>query len=165
MWVRDLQKTMEWNQRMRRNPFKQPEGDDSNEVDFTYVITVVEEIGSKFGRFQDLECQGMKWALLDMEEAETGRVLLSTFYANALNGGWQFKESADYLRDLGALDESDPKRPSVVIPNYLNGRSNCLAASSFYSVCCIDECEGIMVRLENQIASPYGSARQIAQIV
>jgi len=162
MWVRDLQKSIEFNERMERNPFKQGEAE---EFDFASIVRIVEEVNGQFGRFQDHECRAMKWSLLDMEEGESGRVALSSFYGNTLDGGWQFKESAEYLRDLGALDESKATRPSVVIPNYLNGRSNCLAASSFYSVCCIDECEAIMVRLENQIASPFGAPWEIELLV
>merc|ERR1719382_688798 len=107
MWVRDLEKTIEWNDRMERNPFKNKQVED--EIDFASVVRIVEEVGGHFGQFQDLECRPMKSALVDMEEGETGRVLLSNFYGDTLNGGWQFKESQEYLRDLGSLDESDEK--------------------------------------------------------
>ena len=73
-----------------------------------------------------------------------GRVRVADFYKKALNEGqWQFSESIDYLRQLGALDESDAANPRVIIPNYISGPSNCVASSSYYSVCCLDECEGI----------------------
>ena len=36
-----------------------------------------EEIGEQFGRFQDLECQGTKEALVTMENEGSGRVSLS----------------------------------------------------------------------------------------
>jgi len=76
-----------------------------------------------------------------------------------------FKEREEYLRDLGALDESDPKRPRVIIPNYLGGRSNCFVPSSFYSVCCIDECESLLGLVENKIASPSGAPKDIAELI
>merc|ERR1719330_836856 len=40
---------------------------------------------------------------------------------------------------------------SVVIPNYIQSESNCLAGSSFYSVCCFDECEGLLGHLEREL--------------
>ncbi len=36
---------------------------------------------------------------------------------------WQFAESVDYLRDIGALDESTPSMPSVLIANYVGSQS------------------------------------------
>lgn len=66
---------------------------------------------------------------------------------------------------LGALDESDPLQPSVVIPNYVNSLSNCIASSSFYSVCCRDECEGLLAHLEQRIAAPEATPGYIAEIV
>ena len=58
----------------------------------------------------------------------------------------------DSPRNLGVLDETDADRPSVVIPNYLISQTNCVSSSDFYSVCCQDECEGLMLRLETSTA-------------
>merc|ERR1719203_1733878 len=102
--------------------------------------------------------------MLEIEDGGNGRMSLANFHQNALNGGWS-KEGADYLRDVGALDESDPQRPSVVIPNYLGIRANCLATSSFYKVCCIDECESLMMQLENKIAAPSGAPQKILSVI
>ncbi len=57
----------------------------------------------------------MKDTLVDMEYRGTGRVRLSEFYKDTLAGNWQFAESVDYLRDIGALDESNPSMPSVLM--------------------------------------------------
>merc|ERR550525_1379675 len=114
-----------------------------DDLSFSSTERVVEEIGDRYGRWQDQECKSLKDSLLKLEEPGTGRVRLSTFYQSALQGNWQFSETIDYLRQLGALDESDPQRPSVIIPNYINSPSNCVASSRFYSVCCIDECEAL----------------------
>lgn len=100
-----------------------------------------------------------------MEHAGSGRVLLSKFYSNALAGGWEFMESTEYLRNQGALDESDPNRPSVVIPNYLNSRMNCLTASDYYAVCCLNECDGLLDRLEAKIAAPQAEPAHIAGVI
>merc|ERR1719469_663369 len=95
----------------------------------------------------------------------TGRVLLSTFYTQALAGAQEFAESVEYLRNQGALDETNPNAPSVVIPNYVNSQANCLAGSDFYSVCCKNECEGLMGQLEGELAKPRAAPNHIADVV
>jgi len=127
---------------------------------------VVEEIGERYGRWQDAECRDLKSELLKLEDRGSGRVQLKDFYGQALSGGaWQFTESVDYLRELGALDETDAQKPAVVIPNYVISRSNCLASSSIFSVCCLNECESLMGHLEREIAAPEATADRIADIV
>ena len=79
--------------------------------------------------------------MAEMEIAGSGRVLLSRFYSDALTGQWKFFESVEYLRNQGALNESDPSSLSVVIPNYLNSRVYCLTASEYYAACCLDGCD------------------------
>jgi len=107
----------------------------------------------------------MKASLIKISDRGTGRVRLSEFYKPALDGNWQFQESTAYLRQLGALDESDPEKPRVIISNFITSPSNCIASSSFYSVCCMDECEGLLSHLEREIAGPEASSTQIARIV
>merc|ERR1719183_2540906 len=77
----------------------------------------------------------------------------------------QMKESVAYLRQLGALDESNPSKPRVIIANYITSPTNCIASSSFYSVCCMDECEGLLGHLEQKIAAPEATSTRIADLV
>merc|ERR1740120_387047 len=100
-----------------------------------------------------------------MEFRSTGRVLLSDFYRAGLDGRFLFIEHVDYLRKLGALDESNTNHPSVIIANYLAGPANCLTSTSFHSVCCFDECEGLMGHLERSIAAPTASPGRITELV
>jgi len=137
----------------------------SGELDFSLVARTAERIGERFGNFQDQECQQIKASLVTIEQPGTGRVRLSDFYKPAMDGQWQFQESVAYLRQLGALDESDPAKPSVIIANYISSPSNCIASSSFYSVCCMDECEGLLTHLEQKIAAPQATSTQIATLV
>jgi len=133
---------------------------------FSTVGKAVEEIAEQFGRFQDGECRTMKNDLIALGDRGIGRVPLSEFYRPALEGkSWQFMESADYLRSLGALDETDPNLPSVIVPNYVGSQSNCVVSTSYYSVCCIDECEGLMGQLEKEFASPEADPKEIASVV
>jgi len=136
---------------------------------FNEVENVIAEIGERYGRFQDIECRQFKDWLMAAEDPSiggAGRVRLSDFYGKALNEGkWQFSESLDYLRQLGALDESDTSNPRVIIPNYLSGPSNCVASSAYYSVCCLDECEGILGRLEQLISAPEATPSTILKLI
>merc|ERR1719240_1823746 len=134
-------------------------------LDFALVARAAERVGEHFGSFQDQECRQIKASLLKMEEPGTGRVPLADFYKPAVDGHWQFQESLSYLRQLGAVDESNPDKPRVIIANYVSSPSNCIATSSFYSVCCMDECEGLLGHLEREIAAPEASAERIAKLV
>merc|ERR1719210_1206199 len=89
-------------------------------LSFNATSRVVEEIGERYGRWQEKECHDLKAALLKLERPGTGRVPLKDFYGDSLDGGWQFTESISYLRDHGILDESDPQDKSVIVVNYID---------------------------------------------
>merc|ERR550525_222625 len=153
-FVRDVRR--EVLDRLDANPFT---------LNFNDTMKVIEEIGERYGRWQDRECHELKHDLLKLENQGTGRVLLKDFYGAAAEGAWQFSESVKYLRGLGALDESDPARLKVIIANYINAPSNCVASSSFYSVCCIDECEALFSQLEHTLAAPDAPPQRIAEVI
>merc|ERR1719378_457131 len=138
----------------------------SERTSWNSTLKVLEEVGERYGRWQNKECHDLKRTLLTKEKPGTGRVPLEKFYEDALaNVSWQFMESVPYLRQLGALDESDPERMSVIISNYVNAESNCVASSKFYSVCCIDECEALLGSLERHIGAPEAAPALIIQLV
>jgi len=135
-------------------------------LDFNVITKSVEEISEQYGRFQDGECRAMKNDLIQLGDRNIGRVPLSEFYRPALDGkSWQFMESVDYLRSLGALDETDPNLPSVIVPNYVGSQSNCVVSTSYYSVCCIDECEGLTSQLEKEFQSPEADPKEVLSAV
>jgi hypothetical protein len=140
-----------------------PQGD---ELVFEHLAAVIEEVGDQYGRWQDEECRLMKNDLMKLEDRGSGRVRLAEFYRAAVkDGNWQFSESVDYLRELGALDESDTHNMRVLIPNYISSPTNCVASSKYYSVCCLDECEELFSHLEQRIGSPEATQKQIAELV
>jgi hypothetical protein len=143
-------------------------GKDVPYLSFSVLAQVAQEVGEKFGTFQNVECEHLKTKLLQMEVPGTGRVKLAEFYKPALDepdGAWQFTESVAYLRQLGALDESNPAEPSVMIANYLHSSNNCIASSGFYSVCCKDECESLFGYLEEHVAAPEVKPDKIVELV
>jgi len=151
MWMKDLRQTYDLAQESRRNPFVQHPSNFDESQEF------VLEFSHRFGSFQNIECHSLKRRLTDMEFMGTGRVRLAEFYSNALSGGWEFMDSIEYLRNQGALDETDPERPTVVIPNYLNSKMNCLTASDYYALCCLNECDAILDKLEAKVAAPFAA--------
>merc|ERR1719491_291592 len=135
------------------------------------VEGIVEQVGDQYGRWQDKECLDLKHQMMAIEDQSigtngSGRVRLSDFYGSAVNAGnWQFRETKEYLAQLGALDASDPNIPRVIIPNYMNSPSNCLAGSKYYSVCCINECEELIDHLEHHFQMPTVAPAQILEVV
>jgi hypothetical protein len=134
-------------------------------TDFASLAKAAEVVGEQFGSFQDKECKELKEKLMQMEYRGSGRVKLADFYKPALNGSWTFTESVGYLRSLGALDESEENHPSVMIANYVTSHANCIASSGFYSVCCKNECEGLLGHLEQNIGNFEAKPEAIAELV
>jgi len=129
----------------------------------------VEQFIDGYGMFQDNQCRELKNVLMDLEgwERNDGRVLLSNFYSPYLQDIHQyFLERPEYLRNLGSLDETDPNRPSVIVPNYLYGRNFCIATDGgIQSFCCVDQCNALMEALERSIAHPVASPGLVAELV
>ena len=69
-----------------------------------------------------------------------------------------------YLQEIGALDESGREK-KVRIANYLQGPSNCIASSSYYSICCLSECEGLLNELEAKVQAPTAEPAQLLDLV
>jgi len=135
------------------------------------VEDIVEQVGDRYGHFQDKECHALKSSLLALEDATigtngSGRVRIADFYGSALNdGNWQFVETTEYLEQLGVLDTHDPNIPRVIIPNYINSPSNCVAGSKYYSVCCINECEDLVDSLEHRFQTPAVAPKDVIDAV
>lgn len=135
---------------------------DCGRLDFRAATRVVEEIGERYRSFNEHECDDLTGTLFQAEDSDRpGRVKLSDFY-QGLHGAWNFTETPEYLRALGALDESDGEA-RVVIPNYVSSRPNCLATSSLYVICCRNPCENMMAQVENTVASPLATPAQVVQ--
>merc|ERR1719453_2731552 len=160
LWLQDVERSVAHGQRARGNPFV------GGALAFEEVGRIVDDVHDRYGKWQNAECMDMKERLLALEETRgSGRVSLARFYSGRDIAEWQFSESVDYLRQLGALDESDTRRLRVIVPNYIGGANNCLASAGLYDVCCINECEGLMGELEQKIAAPVAPASHVADAV
>jgi len=159
-WLQDIEHSIAFGRRARGNPFVM------GALRFEEAGRIMDDVHDRYGKWQHSECMDMKERLLALEDTRgSGRVSLARFYSGRDDEEWQFSESVDYLRELGALDESDPKRPRVIVPNYIGGANNCLASAGLYDVCCISECEALMSELERAIAAPTALAAQVAGAV
>jgi len=147
-----------YSRRDSTNPFLAPA------YSFQAASNIVESLAHGYGKWQNSECSQMKSELMSLAPDGSGRVPLSSFYAQPSNADYQFTESMEYLRDIGALEETSGE-PRVRIANYLAGPSNCIASSSYYSVCCISECEAIMNELEGKVRAPTAAASALLKLV
>merc|ERR1719335_1411705 len=115
-------------------------------------------MSQQYGKVRDTQCRQLKDGLVELDSKMVGRVPLRRFYEKKTVGYWTLSESPEYLRQLGALDETAPSLgPQLIIPNYITAVSNCDSPSEYYSICCIHECEDLLNTLEAVIESPAAS--------
>jgi len=154
----DAQENFEYANRHVLNPFEQ-------RFSFDMASQLVENLINGYGRWQDSECKMMKHELMNLDKKGFGRVPLSAFYSQPETAQYKFGESVEYLRTIGALDESSSKEPQVIVANFVAGPSNCVAGSEFFSVCCLSECESLMSEIEGQIKAPHASPEELLDLV
>eukprot|EP00928_Gymnodinium_smaydae_P041036 TRINITY_DN27789_c0_g1_i1.p1 TRINITY_DN27789_c0_g1~~TRINITY_DN27789_c0_g1_i1.p1 ORF type:complete len:547 (+),score=97.18 TRINITY_DN27789_c0_g1_i1:82-1722(+) len=130
-------------------------------------LKVVDEVGERYGRWQDTGCNRLKSKLSEMETPGTGRVPLTKFWSGRAEGQfqWPFIETIQYLEQLGAIDDNELPQQSVLIANYVQSATNCMAGSKYYDVCCLNECERILEQIEIQIDAPTASPRRLLDLV
>jgi len=132
---------------------------------FSNVLAIVRDLALAYGKWQNSECTQMKVTLLGLGANASGTVPLARFHAEPKHASFQFTESAEYLRKVGALEESAEGEPRVLIANYLLGPSNCIVSSEHHSVCCLSECEALTSELEQQVQAPVAPARRLLELV
>merc|ERR1719428_159240 len=113
-----------------------------------------------------LQCSALKEHLVSLYKAGTGRVKLSDFYWSGSASSFNFEESKSYLQTLGVLDESSSwLGPQVLIANYVGGASNCIFDTQMYRVCCPNECELFLSRIEGGIEKDRATPQDIIEFV
>jgi len=133
---------------------------------FEDALEVAGSIGRNFAFFWEAQCQDIKTSLLAFDSSATGRVRLPDFYNANKEGEWRFGESEEYLRELGALDETSSWRgKQVIVPNYMQAVSNCIVTRPHYLVCCLNECEEVLGQVEAAVGAPVASVDELLRIV
>jgi len=130
-------------------------------MDFAEIVQLVEKIGEGYVQWQGKDCQRVKNELVAKPSHREGRVVLSEVQPSHASGRRTlFTESAEDLGKLGVLSEG-----KLIIPNYINSQSMCLSTASFYTACCVNECDGLLAKLEREIAAPTVEPSQLARLV
>eukprot|EP00927_Polykrikos_kofoidii_P008202 TRINITY_DN133_c0_g2_i7.p1 TRINITY_DN133_c0_g2~~TRINITY_DN133_c0_g2_i7.p1 ORF type:complete len:578 (-),score=71.32 TRINITY_DN133_c0_g2_i7:118-1851(-) len=138
----------------------------AQDMSFSNVVEIVTRIEKQLPLWNAKQCTVLKDNLMSMELEGSGRLRLLDFYNGALHKDMvEFREKRKYLRSLGALDESDPLEPRVIISNYLDGPSNCIAETKDFSLCCVDECGSLYGHIERQVRKPEASPDELISIV
>merc|ERR1719491_1676097 len=101
---------------------------------------------------------------MDLNPDGSGRLPLQIFWSHPKNTEFHFTESAEYLRQIGASEESGSGIESVLIANYVTGASNCIASSRYYSVCCIDVCHNLLNEIEGVIQKSTAQPRTLLDL-
>lgn len=154
-----------YKQRDAANPFVQ-RGYQPLEM-MSLAVTVVAEMGT----WQDQDCKVMKKYLRQLDPETTGRVPLATIFEQPATKDennmtvFRFAEPQDNLREAGSLDESDPERPQLLISNYLLGPPNCYRMSTYYTYCCLSECDSLMGEIERAVQAPEALPQQLVSLV
>jgi len=134
------------------------------EVSQETLVKLSIDLDKNFHHYFDIDCSAMKKVLSKHVGRRAGRLRLAAFYNMSLYAEWEFDEKEEYLRALGALDET-ANPASVIIANYALGKHNCLNETSLYAVCCRNTCEDLMTSLEDHIGAPSASEDVIARFV
>jgi len=112
------------------------------------------------------DCGLMKEDLMARSRGGSGLVPLAKFWSqDRQQNRFQYVESIEHLRTIGALDETSGRHPQVRIPNYVLGPLNCHAYSSAVTRCCINECELIMKDIERQVRDPMATPEALIGVV
>lgn len=154
MWLQDLRRSQDWHEKVFINPFAKSGITWGKATEFMRTIT--ENIGSLTRR----ECLSVKDALVDIEDAGSGRVKLRDFYSNKK---LHVHETVEYLRYQGVIEEIGT--PRLIIPNYINSRFRCQPFSSFFSVCCQNACESLQDTVEKRIVDPFASVDLMIHVI
>jgi len=131
-------------------------------LSFEDAAAAADNVLSYFQEASGGMCHDMEKTFFSLMGGETGRVKLRDLRQY---GGDLFRESEEYLQGLGALDDTDPAEPYVYLANYMLGPSNCDGTTSFYDLCCPNECETHKMHLEHAIAHSSDAVSSIAGVV
>eukprot|EP00440_Ansanella_granifera_P069967 gb/GFBE01075911.1/.p1 GENE.gb/GFBE01075911.1/~~gb/GFBE01075911.1/.p1 ORF type:complete len:538 (+),score=144.13 gb/GFBE01075911.1/:1-1614(+) len=129
---------------------------------FNDAAVAADEVLLLFQEVSGAMCHDMEKTFQQFTGGKEGRVKLADL--RHAESGDLFRESVEYLTELGALDESE-KEPYVFMPNYMLGPSNCDGTTSFYDLCCPNACESHKEQLERALVGAANHVSVISDIV
>lgn len=132
-------------------------------LDFDGVLALVQDVANQYGRWQGRDCKKAKEELVALPGHQAGRVPLSDVKPSVDQRHRSlFTETPDYLRKLGVLSGA-AEQAQLIVPNYLLSQTMCLTTASYYTVCCTNECDGLLGHLEGRLAAPAAEAGKVAE--
>lgn len=133
----------------------------SASVSFDGAMAAAHRMMESFSHWQGWRCAMTKATLQGLGAAPA----VSDLYRYGLaTEGLPFTQSPEYLREIGALDDTDGT-PRVRIPNYMQGPSNCLSATPDLAFCCPSACDAAVARIHGAVQGPVASAEQLREVV
>eukprot|EP00928_Gymnodinium_smaydae_P016461 TRINITY_DN16181_c0_g1_i2.p1 TRINITY_DN16181_c0_g1~~TRINITY_DN16181_c0_g1_i2.p1 ORF type:complete len:475 (+),score=42.04 TRINITY_DN16181_c0_g1_i2:82-1425(+) len=157
--AKDAILNFEYAERHTLNPFAH------KRYSFYMVADIATRLTHAYGQVQNADCLEIKEHMTSFDTRGIGRVSLDVFHRAKPGSKFVFSESADYLEHIGALDSTTNSIPQVRIANYILGPGNCIARSSLYSICCLNECESIMREIESEVRAPWASPDLLLSVV
>eukprot|EP00930_Biecheleria_cincta_P099141 TRINITY_DN90787_c0_g1_i1.p1 TRINITY_DN90787_c0_g1~~TRINITY_DN90787_c0_g1_i1.p1 ORF type:complete len:530 (+),score=102.21 TRINITY_DN90787_c0_g1_i1:61-1650(+) len=136
----------------------------SGELTFEDVSEAADQVLLNFQEVSGAMCRDMEKTFTALHGGMNGSVR----HADLINSelGSLFREPKEYLVSLGALDETLPDGPHLLMPNYMLGPSNCDGTTSFYDLCCPNDCEAHKMQLERALmeaGNPLESVKTVVQ--
>merc|ERR1719188_839597 len=128
------------------------------------MVSLLRMLSDGLGEAERNQCGLMRQTLGALDKHGSGYVPLGAFYTGVYDV-FNFTETVDYLRSIGALDESTTRHPRVRIANYVIGPSNCFADSPYFSMCCANECDAVMRDVERSVGASMASPEHILSVV
>jgi hypothetical protein len=134
----------------------------AGDLDFKQIVQVVKKVEEGYMQFQRKDCSRVKKELIAKPSHTQGRVQFSEVQPSHSSGRRSLlTEGKDKLEGLGVLNNGT----EFIIANYVNSQSMCLSTASFYSSCCENECEGLLARLEREVAAPDADPAHLARLM
>eukprot|EP00931_Biecheleriopsis_adriatica_P050431 TRINITY_DN291_c0_g2_i1.p1 TRINITY_DN291_c0_g2~~TRINITY_DN291_c0_g2_i1.p1 ORF type:complete len:543 (+),score=127.12 TRINITY_DN291_c0_g2_i1:79-1707(+) len=131
------------------------------QLTFKDADLAVDEVLLLFKEVSGSMCHDMEKLFQNLDGGDQGLVKLEDLQ-NGPGGGF-FRESVEYYRELGALDESQAE-PRVFMANYMLGPSNCDGTTSFYDLCCPNACESHKEHLERALVTASDQVSAITEV-
>mmetsp|Transcript_105272 Transcript_105272/g.296391 ORF Transcript_105272/g.296391 Transcript_105272/m.296391 type:complete len:567 (-) Transcript_105272:65-1765(-) len=158
-FVSDAVLNLAHERRFQLNPFT------SWRFNIDTALQIVSRLVDAYGQWQNQDCSAMKNEFMRMDVRSTGRVPLKNFYAVPAHYSYSFNEPVAVLRRFDALDESVSTLLKVRVANYITGPLNCVSHSAYYSICCLNECAGIMSDIEGSVLASQASPETLLSLV
>lgn len=132
--------------------------------DFGSTLAFVEGLTGEYGRWQNNDCRTAADRFASLPGAKAhGRVPVA-----GLTPGPQWgrrailREDGDEMTRLGVVEnDTATGKPQLLVPNYLLSQAMCLTTAGVHTVCCYNECDDLLAKVESVAGGPEASVGDI----